>query len=259
MAETTRDRPRRRTIRIRMPALAGVFAWAVAAGPAAAHFTTLIPEAPAAERGKPLNFLLFWGHPFERVIFDTPAPERLVALAPSGKVEALATEAAGRERRVRLTPRERGDHLVVARSAVYEVEGERIRDHVKVVVHVLTQQGWDRAAGEPMEIVPLTRPYGLRPGVAFRAQVLNGGRPLAGAPVEVEAYSPVAPHPATLPADEWITGVVKTDPNGVFTATLPHRGWWVLGAARPAADEDGKAPLVERALLWVYVSEPAAP
>jgi hypothetical protein len=68
------------------------------------------------------------------------------------------------------------------------------QDTVKVVLHVQTQNGWDAVLGAtPCETVPLTRPYGLEPGLVFQARTLLAtrgvpDRSLAGALVEVERY-----------------------------------------------------------------------
>ena len=109
-----------------------------------------------------------------------------------------------------------------------------MQDTVKVVLHVQAQKGWDADPGRQFKIMPLTRPYGLQPGVVFRAQVLappegvapggteflDKGKPLAGTLVEIERFNET--RPAKLPPDEFRTLTAKTDPGGVVTASLPH-------------------------------------
>jgi cobalt/nickel transport protein len=150
-----------------------------------------------------------------------------------------------------------------------EEDGEFLQDDVKVILHVQAQKGWDGVIRTEFELTPLTRPYGLEPGMAFQAELKGGGRPearvvvpsapVAGALVEIEHYHAAAPK--TLPDDEFITRTAKTDPNGVVTATLTDPGWWCLTAAR----EDGKKPhddksypVRQRSVLWVYVDEKKA-
>jgi cobalt/nickel transport protein len=109
-------------------------------------------------------------------------------------------------------------------------------------------------------MAPLTRPYGLQPGLTFQAQVLAGGKPLAGALVEVEHYN--AAPPKELPPDEQITRTAKTDPSGVVTATLTEPGWWCLAAGRDGGtrEHDGKPfPVRQRSILWVFVDEKPGP
>src|SRR5947209_3902759 len=141
-----------------------------------------------------------------------------------------------------------------------EEDREFLQDTVKAVLHVQAQKSWDAAAGQAFEMVPLTRPYGLQPGMAFQAQALVEGKPLAGAMVEIEHYNPVAPK--ELPPDEHITRTAKTDPNGVVTCTLTQPGWWCVAAHRDGGrrERDGKAyPVRQRAILWVFVDDLVAP
>src|SRR5262249_41576873 len=133
---------------------------------------------------------------------------------------------------------------------------------VRVVLHVQTQKGWDAKNGAGLDMVPLTRPYGLQAGMVFQAQVLAPvvalgapkNQPLPGSLVEVERYNPQPPK--ELPPDEQITRAVKTDPNGVVTCTLTEPGWWCLTARRDGGtrQHQGTAyPVRERVTLWVYV------
>jgi nickel transport protein len=237
------------------------------------HFHMLLPGSPATERDREAAVLYQWGHPFEHQLFDAALPERALLVTPDGKREDLT----GRLRKVGVrgeggkevaayrlpfTPERRGDHtLAVSSPPVWMgAEKEFLQDTVKVVVHVTTQNGWDAPAGLPFELVPLTRPYGLRPGVAFQTQALVDGKPLAGAMAEVERYNPAPPK--ELPPDEQVTARVKADPNGVVTCTLGEPGWWCVAVERDGGtrEHDGKAyPLRQRAIFWVFVDEaPAA-
>jgi cobalt/nickel transport protein len=163
-------------------------------------------------------------------------------------------------------PEKRGDYTLLVESPPIWMKEEKhfVRDTSRVVLHVETQKGWDvRAAGaNDFAITPLTRPYGLRAGMVFQANVLphesNGVSHLA----EIERYN--AEPPRALPPDEHITHAVKTDPNGTATCTLPEPGWWCLTAIRrypaeakaPTRERDGKQyPVIERATLWVYVDD----
>ena len=132
-------------------------------------------------------------------------------------------------------------------------EKQFLQDTAKVILHVQTQRNWDGVTGG-FELTPLTRPYGLQPGMVFQAQVLDDGKPLSGIMAEVERYNPTAPK--ELPADEQVTRRVKADPNGVLTCTLTDPGWWCITAERPGGmrERDGKSyPVVQRTTLWVHV------
>jgi uncharacterized GH25 family protein len=138
-------------------------------------------------------------------------------------------------------------------------------DTCRLVIHVDTQKGWDQGLGESRElsIAPLTRPYGLRPGMVFQVRVRAAGAGITTSHlVEIERYNATAPK--ALPPDEHITFAVKTDSGGVATCTLPDPGWWAVTAIRkfgpkqePATkDHDGKEyPVVDRATLWVPVDD----
>jgi len=54
-----------------------------------------------------------------------------------------------------------------------EEDGIYLEDTVKVVLHVQAQKGWDGRVDEgAFELLPLTRPYGLEPGLVFQARAM---------------------------------------------------------------------------------------
>jgi uncharacterized GH25 family protein len=262
-----------------MAACLGLFS-----GTAAAHFNMLLPQTASAKKGETVTIIYQWGHPFEHQLFDAPQPQSLIVLYPDGKrveltdklekINRARTVSEGKDKeatayQLRFTPPERGDYVFVLRTPPIwmEEDGEFLQDTVKSVLHVQAQKGWEAAAGD-FELVPLTRPYGLRAGMVFQAESLCSPARSASkgerAPclrcglVEIERYN--AEPPKTLPPDEHITRTVRLDPNGVVTTTLSEPGWWCLTASRPQGTRmrDGKSyPLRQRATLWVFVDEPA--
>lgn len=224
----------------------------LSAGAALAHFPILLPLTPWGTHGQALELVYSFGHPFEVENVAAARPLRF-AVFPPGKpaVDLLGAigGAAGEKKdawRATFTPTQRGDHVVALTGPVLEHGGKTLQDFVKVVVHVpAVQGGWDRTLGDPLEVVPLTRPYGLAVGAPFRAEVLADGQPLAGAEVEVEFKNEKAPDP--LPDEPWITGVERTDRSGAFTANLDRAGWWIVSASRETSQG------VQRASLWVHV------
>jgi cobalt/nickel transport protein len=238
--------------------------------PAWPHFTMLLPEKPSAKKGEPVTFTYQWGHPFEHQLFDALPPAEIEVNAPVPAPRMLTStpeEVSGgagakkvRVYRFRYTPEDRRDYVFVLRGQPVWMEEDQafFQDTVKVVLHVQAQRGWDEALGG-FELIPLTRPYGLQPGMVFQARVSADGKPLAGALAEIERYNPTPPK--MLPPDEQITRTAKTDPNGVVTCTLPEAGWWCIAAERDGGkkEQNGKAyPVRQRAILWVYVDEKAA-
>jgi cobalt/nickel transport protein len=239
---------------------------------AQAHYHMLLPQAPSAKHGKAVTIEFLWGHPFEHQVFKAKAPRSLVVLAPDGKKTDLSKtlevvkQSTGRAKaagyRLRFTPGQRGDYVFLGECMPVFMKEEKVffEDTVKVVLHVEDQEGWDASAGLPFELVPLTRPYGLQPGMVFQAQALAGGKPVRGTLIEIERYNPKPPE--KLPSDEQITRTAKTDPNGVVTYTLGEAGWWCLTAQRDGGKGkyQGKSyPVKQRTTYWVYVDEKSAP
>ena len=250
---------------------------------ARAHFTMLLPNTASGKKGEEVTILYQFGHPFEHQLFDAPPPTRLLVLNPDGKTRDLTkslekTKVKGADGKdvaaykLRFTPAERGDYkFVLTTPPIWMPEDkEFLQDTAMVVLHVQAQKGWDKDPLQTFRITPLTRPYGLQAGMVFQARVLErsvpnldglGGPPvrdfpLPGLAVFIERFNPAPPK--KLPADELITFVTKTDPNGILTSTLPSAGWWSITAQRDAGSRnyDGKDyPLRQRATLWVFVNE----
>ncbi len=244
--------------------------------PVSAHYHMLLPQSASVKKGEAVTIDFQWGHPFEHQLFDAQAPAKLMVHTPDGKtndltkaLEKVSLKADKKEvtgYRLRYTPEERGDHvfLLTMPPIWMEEEKEFIEDSVKVVLHVQAQKGWDAYVGGKefdQELVPLTRPYGLQPGMVFQAHTLriHAGERVGGF-VEIERYNPTPPK--ELPADEHMTRTAKTDPNGVVTCTLTEPGWWCIAAQRDGGkkEREGKSyPVKQRATMWVFVDEKLTP
>ena len=225
-----------------------------------AHFNTIIPDTTDARRGRAVNFTQFWGHPYEHIVFDTEMPELLKMLAPDGEKVDVKPRKDGQQLTYSYEPTQLGDHILYCDAPAYFVEEEELfwQDHVKQVVHVMAQSGWDRKTGQVIEIVPLIRPYGIEPGFVFVGQAFLDGKPLEGAPVEIEQYLPKAPQENDLPDETMITRVAKTGPGGLVIYTLDEPGWWVIAvsAEHGEMEHDGKPyPVEARGLFWIHVEE----
>ena len=84
------------------------------------------------------------------------------------------------------TPEQRGDHwFVLTTPPIWMEESKEFyQDTVQVVLHVQTQNGWDKLGQDPdwqaghfiqgPADEPLTRPYGLLPGMVFQAELWPG-------------------------------------------------------------------------------------
>ena len=141
----------------------------------------------------------------------------------------------------------------------WEASEDKFIVHVtKVIVDALgAEDGWDKpiaeAAGIPVEIIPLSRPYSLYAGNVFTGQVFRDGIPQLDVAVEVEWWGQGK---TKAPTDAHIRQVVKTDSNGVFFYGIPKPGWWGFSAIMEAPESikhEGKDKMVElAAVLWVH-------
>jgi cobalt/nickel transport protein len=228
------------------------------------HFLELIPSADivSAEGGRTITIEAVFTHPFDRgPAMEMAAPTRfgvrtgatdrdLTAQLEAFKVDGKTAF------RARHTFTEPGDYVFYMAPAPYweAAEGKSIIHYTKVVVDAFGgEEGWDTVVGLPVEIEPLVRPYGLWTGNAFSGIVRQNGKPVPFATVEVEWKNDGS---LTAPADPFITQVVKTDGNGVFTYVMPRAGWWGFAALvdgdKPLPGPDGKpAPVELGGLIWV--------
>jgi cobalt/nickel transport protein len=229
----------------------------------AAHMHTVIPDPEPMRKGRAIAASYLFCHPFEHEVEATAPPAAAFVVGPDGARHDIAgtAEKAGETFRLSFTPPERGDYYLVVRAPDERLQGATaggggrsstvVRAAAKCILHVQSQVGWDRPLERGLDIVPLTRPYGLRPGVAFRARVVLDGTPVAGCEVEIERYN--AAPPKTLPPDEFVTAVVKTDAQGIFVATLPEAGWWGLAASVVAAEGEAGSDVKHVLVSWVPV------
>jgi cobalt/nickel transport protein len=241
-----------------------------------AHYNMLIPDKAWANKGDKVTFTYQFGHPFEHELFDAPEPKAVIVILPDGKTHKIdkltkvALKGAGGKKvdgyNFVYEPEMRGDHTVILQTPPFWMEESKEfwQDTVKVVLHIQTQKNWDAALGtrivvNDLKITPLTRPYGLLPGMVFQAQAgyTLGNEAISRAEVEFERYNsqPVK----NPPSDELITFKTKTAPNGVFTFAFPNPGWWCMtligSGERQWVDAGKQGPLRERATLWVHVDE----
>jgi cobalt/nickel transport protein len=231
---------------------------------AEAHFLVLLPSTDIVEGqdSRTVDLDLRFTHPMEQAPTMNMARPRQVAAFVGGKRIDLASKLKARTvggksaYTCTLETKLPGDYVVYVEPEPYwePAEGKMIVHYSKVVVGVLgAENGWDALVGLPVEIEPLVRPYGLWTGNTFRGVVRHDGKPVPFARVEVEYFNEglkVRP-----PKDAFVTQVIKTDANGVFSYSMPRAGWW--GFAALVAGEKTKSPegkLVDTelgGLMWV--------
>ena len=237
--------------------------------PAPAHFLVLLPSRDVVGPGEPPEVVLEmqFTHPMEQgpmMPMDRPreckvwageSKTDLSALLQERRVGKVASYA------VRYRFAEPGDYVFTVSPAPYWEPAERkwIIHYTKVVVNFLGNEGgWERPVGLPVEIQPLTRPYGLWTGNVFRGIVLREGKPVPFAAVEVEYWNEdgrVVP-----PNDAFVTQVIKADGQGVFCYAMPRAGWWgfaalVDGTERLPDPEGTPADVELGGLIWVRTTD----
>jgi cobalt/nickel transport protein len=233
------------------------------ATPALAHFGMLIPASNLMARPGVLTLDLRFWHPMEGQGMNLVKPQE-AGVAFKGKKTSLL--GALKEKKVdgfttwqaRYQIKAPGDYIFYMIPQPYWEPSEDcfIIHYTKTVVDALeAEEGWDQPVGLPMEIVPLSKPFGLYAGNNFSGVVLYKGKPLAGAVVEVEFYNVGGKLKA--PAGAYVTQLVKADSNGVFNWGIPWPGWWGFAALHTADDfklkHQGKDKDVELGgVIWIY-------
>ncbi|GGZ05070.1 DUF4198 domain-containing protein [Shewanella fodinae] len=233
-----------------------------------AHFQELIPShdivsTPSESR---LSLSLKFTHPMSQgPLMNMARPVQFGVVGPEGRQDLLASlqpqSIQGAQTFNALYQIKRpGDYLFYVEPAPYwePAEGKMIVHYTKVVVDAFgMEDNWDAEVGLPVEIVPLTRPFGLWTGNLFQGVVKRNGKPVPFAEVEVEWCNDGS---VTPPADPYITQVVRADANGTFSYVMPKAGWWgfaaLLEGKKPMKNPEGKEVPVERGgLIWVFTRD----
>ncbi len=248
-------------------ALCLVFCFGLA-GATQAHFGLILPDRAMVMQGDnpQLDMILAFCHPFEQQGMPMAKPKAFGVQAGKEKIDLLQKL---QEAKV-LDQQAWKAGYALKRPGVYAfyfdpqpywepAEDKYIIHQTKTYVAAFgAEEGWDREVGLKAEIVPLTRPFGLYAGNVFQGLVKFKGKPVADAEVEVEYWN--ADSKVSAPNDYFITQVVKTDKNGVFTFAPPWAGWWGFSALNEEKNavkhKDGTKKDAEYgAVLWVQFTE----
>jgi cobalt/nickel transport protein len=235
-----------------------------------AHFPILKLDTPMAKIDQPVLVWFAVGHPYEQDYEDAEKPHKVIVVTPTSKtIEITNTLKKGifEERKekpaiwtTQYSPKQKGDFVfALDTKTIFGRRKQAYQDYLKTVLHVDRQNGWRQRSGQPLEIVPLTRPYGLEEGFVFTGQLLKGDEPVSGVEVLLEPFLEKVPDLDNLPAEPFITRSVVTDPNGVFSYTLPTAGWWIVAAyvenIGSVQHQDQTYTLNSQAILSVYIDK----
>ncbi len=235
---------------------------------ASSHFQELIPSKVliTPDSGKTVGLGIIFTHPMEGgPVMEMGFPSQFGVLASGVKTDLLDTLQVGdidgkTVYSASYDVRMPGDYVFYIEPAPYyePAEEKMIIHYTKVVVSAYGDEtGWDAMVGFPVEIEPLTRPYGLWAGNIFSGVVMKDGNPVPYAEIEVEYLNDGAA--VEIPGDAFITQVIKADSNGVFYYAMPRAGWWAFAAlidGEPMMNPEGEMVDVELgALMWVNCRE----
>ncbi len=238
------------------------------AGVSQAHFGVILPDKSMVMQGDnpQLEMILAFCHPFEQKGMPLAKPRAFGVQTGKEKTDLLQNI-----QETKLLDQQAWKAVyALKRPGVYTfyfdpqpywepAEDKYIIHQTKTYVAAFgAEAGWDREVGLKAEIVPLTRPFGLYAGNVFQGQVKFNGKPVPHAEVEVEYWN--AAGKVTPPNDYFITQVVKTDENGVFTFAPPRAGWWGFSALnedeKAIKHTDGTKKDAEYgAVLWVQFTD----
>ncbi|MBD3306268.1 DUF4198 domain-containing protein [candidate division KSB3 bacterium] len=237
--------------------------------PVSAHFQVLIPSADivTAAGNRTVDFTIVFTHPMEQgPVMNMEMPAQFGVMIMGQKKDLKDSlevkEIDGNQTyHASYTLKQPGDHIFYLEPAPYWEPAEEVMivHYTKVIVNGMSaEEGWDTLVGFPVEIEPLVRPYGLWTGNVFRGIVKKDGNPVPFAEIEVEYYNEGGQ--VAIPADPFITQVIKADANGVFTYAMPKAGWWAFAALlegdNTMQSPDGNEVGVELgALMWVNTTD----
>ena len=230
-----------------------------------AHFGMVIPSKSTVMESKESALTLslkFW-HPFENKGMNLEKPTSFQVFA-NGKSESLL---AGLQEKKEQTLTTWSSQYTVKRPGLYTFVMEPKPYYEKeedcFIVHITKAsvsafgggEDWDKPLGLQAEIVPLSDPNALYQGNIFQGKVLQNGKAVPDATVEVEWY-PGEKKAGVAPYESMITQTVKADDNGIFSFSAPRSGWWgfaaLLEGDKPI-EMDGKPKPVELgAVIWTY-------
>lgn len=232
------------------------------------HNMWLNPGDHFPQVGSTVDIGIGWGHkyPADRVHQEVKEDrvEEIRAVDPDGKAVALTQASAAL---YKLKVEKAGAYLVIARIKpgffTMTAEGRKWGDkksvengikctnfHIQaktVIIAGGADTNLSGAAGQPLELIPLTNPETFKKGGPFAVQVLFNGKPAAGvslrgtyAGFEDKDVAPHKPaekghgHPKHFPAQ----GV--TDEQGKAELTLERSGYWMISLSHkpPYADTE---------------------
>jgi len=261
-----------RTTLLAASALAATLVVPGPGGRATAHFQLIHTPEVALDAPAELPIRLVFSHPFSNgAVMDMGEPEAFFVVHRGERTDLkpdlqpitwTGAENAAKAYAASYRVKRNGDYVFVLQPAPYYESSED--KYIQQITKTYVNKGgiptdWSAAVGLPAEIVPLNKPHHVYVGSTFSGVVQSGGKPVAGAEVEIE-YIAAEPDlsvnafpkaTSVRPPAEALVAI--TDANGTFTFGLPKAGFWGFAALGigPATEHAGK-PLSQDAVIWVH-------
>lgn len=160
-------------------------------------------------------------------------------------------------------------HFTMQTKAIWLPEANHfVQYRTKVIIPVnASTANWILPPEDSLEIVALTRPFGLKQGQNFTAQILKAGKPVPSL-IEIAHltsqvrinFNPKKPPKFPKPKTPYqAMQATHTDPQGVFNFTFNEPGWWAFSLTQPGEPLQNLAgalkPVLHKTQLWVYVED----
>lgn len=229
-----------------------------------AHFQEIIPSNDIIEDNDKnnINIALKFTHPMENgPIMNMEKPSKFGVIFGNKKIDLkeklIKNNVNGNKKwnaKYEITSPDNYIFYVEPEPYFEPAENKMIIHYSKVIVDAFgAGEGWDKMVGFPVEIEPLTRPYGLWTNNIFSGIVKKEGKVVPFAEIEVEYISHGK---VKVPSEPYITQVIKADQFGKFSYAMPKAGWWGFAALidgdKKIKNNKGEDKDVELgALIWV--------
>ncbi|MDR1777528.1 MAG: DUF4198 domain-containing protein [Desulfovibrio sp.] len=235
------------------------------------------PETLAGGLDEEVDILIAMMRPFSQSCYDMDMPELFAVLRyddamplVNGVLQGERRDLLGDVEEIRYQDKKAwGANVALEKPGLYQFSidsrpwwdapSERFLQHyVKTMLPVHgVERGWDTPLGQRLEILPLTRPFGLISPALFSGRVLQNGEALTGVSVRMTRVNTDRVSVRT----GWQKELAAVSDNaGQFAFVVNQPGWWCCLAQTPGdplkGPDGAPRPLEIGAILWFYVDAP---
>jgi len=216
-----------------------------------AHFNVLKSDTDVVNQktSNSINILTNFSHPFTQEIISKERPDEFYLIRNGKRVNLLNKLVSDKDgnHELKYKIKASGDYIFISKNRAYfeKDENKYITHIAKTIINSYQRENaWMNPVGLEAEIVPLTRPYGLKKGMLFSAKVLKNGKPAKNVMVEIEFFNDKNIE------DEFHIYKTVTDEFGNFSFVAPYRGYFGFSALLEGEKIDNKESEIG-AVLWV--------